>query len=133
MRGRALPEPAWRTDFLDETSEWEEFPGVSRASRHFGGAANFDEIDFPTKGFSGLTLRLYDPEILHGRGPLEPGGSVHLDRLAEVSRHPAGCVEAHGRIADQRCQVRLKALELGGTDLPLPLIAQLVEDRFTGA
>ena len=52
----------WRTDFLDETSEWEEFPGVSRASRHFGGAANFDEIDFPTKGFSGLTVRLYDPE-----------------------------------------------------------------------
>ena len=51
----------WRTDFLDETSEWEEFPGISRASRHFGGAANFDEIDFPTKGFSGLTLRLYDP------------------------------------------------------------------------
>ena len=49
----------WRTDFLDETSEWEEFPGISRASRHFGGAANFDEIDFPTKGFSGLTLRLY--------------------------------------------------------------------------
>ena len=52
----------WRTDFLDETSEWEEFPGVSQASRHFGGAAHFDEIDFPTKGFSGLTLRLYDPE-----------------------------------------------------------------------
>jgi hypothetical protein len=39
-----------------------EFPDISRASRHFGGAANFDEIDFPTKGFSGLTLRLYDPE-----------------------------------------------------------------------
>jgi hypothetical protein len=42
----------------------------------------------------------------------------------------AGCVEAHGRIADQRCQVRLKALELGGSDLPLPLIAQLVEGRL---
>jgi hypothetical protein len=52
----------WRTNFLDETSEWEEFPGVSRASQHFGGAANFDEIDFPTKGLTGLTLRLYDPE-----------------------------------------------------------------------
>ena len=51
-----------RTDFLDETSEWEEFPAVSRATRHFGGAANFDEIDFPTKGYTGLTLRLYDPE-----------------------------------------------------------------------
>jgi hypothetical protein len=51
-----------RTDFLDQTSEWEEFPGVSRAIRIFDGAANFDEADFPTKGFSGLTLRLYDPE-----------------------------------------------------------------------
>ena len=65
--------------------------------------------------------------------PLEPGGPVQLDRLAEVSRHPAGCVEAHGRSADQLCQVRLKVLELGGTDLPLPLIAQLIEDRFTCA
>ncbi|MFD5034892.1 hypothetical protein ACFVWX_14630 [Streptomyces sp. NPDC058220] len=52
----------WRTDFLDEASAWEEFPGVSHASRHFGGGASFDEIDFPTKGFAGLTLRLYDPE-----------------------------------------------------------------------
>lgn len=52
----------WRTDFLDETSQWEEFPGVSRASQHFGGRANFDEIDFPTKGFAGLTLRLYDSD-----------------------------------------------------------------------
>jgi hypothetical protein len=57
-----------RSDFLEETSfieeatEWEEFPAVSRASRHFGGGANFDEIEFPTKGFGGLTLRLYDPE-----------------------------------------------------------------------
>jgi len=52
----------WRTDFLDPTSEWEEFPAVSRASRHFEGGASFDEIEFPTKGFAGLTLRLYDPE-----------------------------------------------------------------------
>jgi hypothetical protein len=52
----------WRTDFLDETSEWEEFPGVSYASRHFSGGANFDEIEFPTKGFAGLTIRLFDRE-----------------------------------------------------------------------
>ncbi|GLW08072.1 hypothetical protein Misp01_32020 [Microtetraspora sp. NBRC 13810] len=52
----------WRTDFLDETSACKEFPGVSRATRHFGGGASFDEIDFPTKGFSGLTLRLFDVE-----------------------------------------------------------------------
>jgi hypothetical protein len=39
--------------------------------------------------------------------PLEPGGPVQLDRLPEVPRHPAGCVEAHRRGADQFCQVRL--------------------------
>ncbi|MEU7552394.1 hypothetical protein AB0B01_08515 [Streptomyces sp. NPDC044571] len=50
-----------RTDFLDADSAWEEFPAVSRASRHFDGHASFDEIEFPTKGFAGLTLRLYDP------------------------------------------------------------------------
>lgn len=52
----------WRTDFLDPAGDWEEFPGVTRASRHFDGGANVDEIDFPTKGFSGLTLRLFDTE-----------------------------------------------------------------------
>ena len=46
----------WRTDFLDAASPWEEFPAVSRATRHFDGAASFDEITFPTKGFAGLTL-----------------------------------------------------------------------------
>ena len=51
----------WRTDFLDECSEWEEFPAVSEAARHFDGAASTDEITFPTKGFAGLTLRLYNP------------------------------------------------------------------------
>ncbi|MFG3000121.1 hypothetical protein [Streptomyces sp. NPDC048340] len=52
----------WRTDFLDADSEWEEFPAVSRVSRHFDGGASFDEIEFPTKGFAGLTLQLYDRE-----------------------------------------------------------------------
>jgi hypothetical protein len=51
----------WLADFLDPDSGWEEFPGVSRASRHFGGGASFDEISFPTKGMGGITLRLYDP------------------------------------------------------------------------
>jgi hypothetical protein len=52
----------WRADFLDSGSGWEEFPGISRATRHFDGSASFDEIDFPTKGFSGLTLRVYNPD-----------------------------------------------------------------------
>ena len=52
----------WLADFLDPDSGWEEFPAVSVASRHFDGGASFDEITFPTKGFAGLTLRLYNPE-----------------------------------------------------------------------
>jgi len=55
----------WRTDFLDDSSEWEEFPGVSEAARHFDGTARIDEITFPTKGFAGLTLRLYHPATRH--------------------------------------------------------------------
>lgn len=45
--------------------------------------------------------------------------------------NPARCIQAHGQGANQRGQVRLKAREFGRTDLPLPLVAQLVEDRFT--
>lgn len=52
----------WLADFLDADSGWEVFPAVSRATRHFDGAASFDEIEFPTKGFAGMTLRLYEPE-----------------------------------------------------------------------
>jgi hypothetical protein len=40
--------------------EWDEFPSVSQARMVLDGTANFDEISFPTKGYSGLTLRLYD-------------------------------------------------------------------------
>jgi hypothetical protein len=31
------------------------------SSTLFDGGANLDEINFPIKGFSGLTLRLFDP------------------------------------------------------------------------
>lgn len=51
-----------RTDFLDPDSAWEEFPAVSRCWPLFGGAANIDEIDVPTQGWTGLTLRLFDLE-----------------------------------------------------------------------
>ncbi|MET9408543.1 hypothetical protein ABZX90_22670 [Streptomyces sp. NPDC002935] len=51
-----------RTDFLDPESDWEEFPGVSRCWDLFDGAANIDEIDVPSQGWKGLTLRLFDLE-----------------------------------------------------------------------
>lgn len=46
---------------LAGATDWEEFPGASRSVRAFDGAANFDEIAFPTLGRSGLTLRTFDP------------------------------------------------------------------------
>ncbi|MFJ4563561.1 hypothetical protein ACIP4U_07540 [Streptomyces caelestis] len=47
---------------LTGSPEWDEFPGTAVCSGTlFGGAANLDEISFPTKGFNGLTLRLFDP------------------------------------------------------------------------
>jgi hypothetical protein len=46
---------------LTGSSEWLEFPGTAECWSLFGGAANVDEITFPTENVSGLTLRLYDP------------------------------------------------------------------------
>ncbi|MEW9553007.1 hypothetical protein [Nonomuraea sp. NPDC050783] len=46
---------------LSGSAEWEEFPGRSVATRHFDGAASFDEITFPTRGWSGLTVRVRHP------------------------------------------------------------------------
>lgn len=45
---------------LTESDEWYEFPGVHRAWKVLDGIGNFDEAMFPTQGFGGVTLRLYD-------------------------------------------------------------------------
>lgn len=47
---------------LAGSQEWDEFPAVSISHGFFGGAGNFDEITFPTRGFSGATVRVYDPD-----------------------------------------------------------------------
>jgi hypothetical protein len=39
---------------------WEEFPGRARCELRLGGMVNVDEIDFPTRGFTGMTVRLFD-------------------------------------------------------------------------
>ena len=46
---------------LAGSEEWEEFPGAAECRPLLAGAANVDWIDFPTKGSSGCTLRLFDP------------------------------------------------------------------------
>lgn len=50
-----------RTDFLDTDSDWEEFPATHRCWSLFDGAANIDEMEVPGQGWTGLTLRLFDP------------------------------------------------------------------------
>jgi len=44
------------------SDDWDLFPAVSVAHSFFAGAGNFDEITFPTRGFSGATVRTYDPD-----------------------------------------------------------------------
>jgi len=39
---------------------WEEFPAISRFERRMGSLVNVDEIEFPTRGFTGMTVRLFD-------------------------------------------------------------------------
>jgi hypothetical protein len=47
-------------DVLVGSEDWYEFPGDHRSWNVLKGAGNFDEAMFPTQGFGGVTLRLYD-------------------------------------------------------------------------
>ncbi|GIF73637.1 hypothetical protein [Asanoa siamensis] len=47
-------------EILAGSDEWYEFEGVSRSWSVFDGAGNIDEITFPTEGWGGVTMRLYD-------------------------------------------------------------------------
>lgn len=40
--------------------DWDEFPGQGRGTSYLGGAAHIEEVSFPTKGWSGLTIRTFD-------------------------------------------------------------------------
>jgi hypothetical protein len=42
--------------------EWDEFTSTTVCWSAFGGAANIDEVTVADRGFSGLTVRLLDPE-----------------------------------------------------------------------
>ena len=46
---------------LKGAEDWYEFPGTTVARRILGGIGNIDENAFPTEGFSGITVRLFDP------------------------------------------------------------------------
>ncbi|MFL6145162.1 MAG: hypothetical protein ACJ72N_25275 [Labedaea sp.] len=69
------------TKRLVGSDDWDEFPGSTRCHGFFGGAGNFDEIAFPTKGFSGATIRMFNAEtgqwaiywVNSRRSTLDPG------------------------------------------------------------
>jgi len=44
------------------SQDWDEFPGTSRATLHMGGVVNSDENQFTTKGWTGMTVRLFNTE-----------------------------------------------------------------------
>jgi len=62
------------------SNDWEEFPATLCMSLYLGGVATVDELYFPTKGWSGLTLRTFDLErrqwsiywVNSEKGKLEP-------------------------------------------------------------
>jgi hypothetical protein len=56
IRNRRLEE------LLAGSDEWDEFPARSVCHGFFDGAGSFDTIEFPTKGWLGVSLRLFDPE-----------------------------------------------------------------------
>jgi hypothetical protein len=43
------------------STAWEVFPSYENAQLLLGGMVSVDESDFPTKGFRGMSLRLYGP------------------------------------------------------------------------
>jgi hypothetical protein len=46
---------------LTGSDEWEEYLGTCSARTYFDGAISIDEMQFPAKGFYGMSLRLFDP------------------------------------------------------------------------
>lgn len=60
LEGEWVVENRYLRSRLTGDHAWEEFPARSRMERRLGGLVNVDEIDFPTRGCTGLTVRLFD-------------------------------------------------------------------------
>ena len=42
------------------SNDWDEFSGTMRCRQHLGGVVNVDEMLCPDRGFSGMTVRVFD-------------------------------------------------------------------------
>lgn len=49
-------------EVLVGSDDWYEFSGITRCWSVLDGAGNIDEVTFPTLGFGGVTMRLYNSE-----------------------------------------------------------------------
>jgi hypothetical protein len=47
---------------LAGSTEWERFPATSRVEKVMDGCGNLDQMFIPARGFTGMSLRLYDPQ-----------------------------------------------------------------------
>jgi hypothetical protein len=45
---------------LRGANEWKEFPATHWLEQRLGGIANIDQMDFPTEGFSGVSVRAFN-------------------------------------------------------------------------
>ena len=50
---------------LAGANDWYEFPGTCVAQPMLNGMGNVEEHDFPTQGFKGMAVRLFDPAQRH--------------------------------------------------------------------
>ena len=50
-----------RRDVLAGSDEWYEFTGVSRCWSVLDGGGNIDEVTLPELGYTGLTVRIFNP------------------------------------------------------------------------
>lgn len=47
---------------LKGCTEWHSFPATSRVEKVMDGGGNLDQMFVPARGFTGMTLRLFNPE-----------------------------------------------------------------------
>lgn len=59
--GEWMIENEFLTERLKGSTQWETFPATSRVEKVMDGGGNLEQMWVPARGFTGLTLRLYDP------------------------------------------------------------------------
>jgi len=89
------------------SDEWDEFPAISTARPILGGLGNFDEIEFPTKGWSGVDVKVYDIEAQHWSTRFIGSGDGK-EQPALVGEFKNGVGELSGDDVDEGRPIRVR-------------------------